>query len=417
MINLIQLSVLRSTHKRIGKAAIAAALLTTANSGGAQGDMPAIKLVPPATGLYHAAYPDFGPEETDVTKRRLNRFADKLNGRKITWAYFSDNWFRGIKFPKHKAELLLAEGVIPFVRVMPRSNWKYGCADKKYQLEKILSGKFDDKLHTYAQTVGTVRGPVIMEFGTEVNGDWFPWSGVCNGGETRTAYGSPELADGPERFRDAYRHIIDIFRAEDVHNVTWVFHVNAYGAPHGKRWNRYSAYYPGDAYIDWVGVSAYGAQTPEEMKSWNPRFRQVMDDVYSDLVSISSSKPIAVLEFGVIEHAGKPAWLRDAMTDLSGGRYPRIKAMSYWHSNWENDDGSRSRMRLDSSRESLTVYREALANPAYTEIPVFARGPQLASRHIGIPDSGLAQANRSTRLDPNDGSAAEASLPPAEWYD
>lgn len=370
-------------------ASIVGAMISAAMiSGTGRAEMPPIKLAPPATGLYHAAYPDFGPEEDDVTTRRLNRFAEKLDGRKITWAYFSDNWFRGIKFPKHKAELLLGEGVIPFIRIMPRSNWKYGCADRKYRLEKILAGEFDEKLRKYARRAGSVRGPLIMEFGTEVNGNWFPWSGVCNGGEQRTAYGSPQLADGPERFRDAYRHIIDLFRAEGVHNVTWVFHVNGYGAPYKKSWNRHSAYYPGDAYIDWIGVSAYGAQTPAEMKNWNPSFREVMDDVYPAVAAISSNKPIAVLEFGIIEHEGKPDWLRGALKDLSSGRYPRVKAMSYWHSNWENDDGSRSRMRLDSSKRALAAYREGLANPAYTEIPIFARGPQFASRQVGLPDPG-----------------------------
>ena len=35
----------------------------------------------------------------------------------------------------------------------------------------------------------------------------------------------PNFPDGPERFRDAYRHIIDLFRKEGVKNITWCFHV------------------------------------------------------------------------------------------------------------------------------------------------------------------------------------------------
>jgi hypothetical protein len=403
--------------KQFGKTTFAATVISLASAGSAQSDMPPIKLAPPPTGIYHAAFPDFGPEESIVTKQRVRRFSDKLNGRKIVWGYFSDNWFRGIRFPKNKVEMLLEEGVVPFIRLMPRSNWNEGCVDKKYRMENILSGKFDDKFRTYARTAGEVRGPVMIEFGTEVNGNWFPWSGVCNGGATRTAYGSPALADGPERFRDAYRHIIDIFRAEGVHNVTWVFHVNGYGAPHNESWNAYSAYYPGDDYIDWIGVSVYAAQTPRELKSWNPRFRQVMDDVYPDLEAISSRKPIAVLEFGVVEHAGKPQWLRDALTDLSSGRYPRIKAMSYWHSNWKNDDGSRSRMRLDSSSTALAAYRDALAQPAFIETPLFARGPQLASRHVGIPGFEQAQFDGPTEQSSKDEPADEGTLLLAEWFD
>jgi len=329
------------------------------------------KLLPPARGIYHSAFPAFGPAEDLVTTRHIDRFTSDISGKDLTWAYFSDNWFKGIRFPRSAVKTIRSRGVIPFIRIMPRSTWK-ACSDTKYSLSKIIAGKFDKKLRRYAQAASQVPGPLIMEFGTEVNGDWFPWSGACNGGATRTGYGSPSMADGPERFRDAYRHLIDIFREEGAHNVTWVLHLNGGGSP-GASWNSHSAYYPGDNYIDWLGVSVYGAQTPTTLRTWNPRFRDVMDTAYRRVAAVSRSKPIALLEFGVVENAGKPQWIRSALRDLGSGRYPRVKAVSWWHSNWRNDDGSMSLMKIDSSNASLAAYRESVADPAFVTTPVISR--------------------------------------------
>src|SRR5438105_3242387 len=48
-------------------------------------------VVSPQTGIYHAAYPDFGGTEDQVAASKVNDF-EKLAGRHIAWAEFSDNW-------------------------------------------------------------------------------------------------------------------------------------------------------------------------------------------------------------------------------------------------------------------------------------------------------------------------------------
>lgn len=104
--------------------------------------------------------------------------------------------------------------------MMPRSDWTEGRQDPVYSLQNIIDGKFDTELRQYAQDAKKFSTPLLIEFGTEMNGDWFPWSGTYN--------------EGPIVFRDAYRHIIDIFNQEGANNVTWFFHVNDYPAPSGK---------------------------------------------------------------------------------------------------------------------------------------------------------------------------------------
>ena len=115
-------------------------------------------------------------------------------------------------------------------------------------------------------------------------------------------------------------------------------------------------------------MSVYGAQEPGD--DWQT-FQEVFDEAYAEFAAISATKPLALLEFGAHENNKKPAWIAQALESISSGRYPRVKAISYWHSNWENDDGTTSRLRLDSSKESLQAYQQAIQNPLFVTEPVF----------------------------------------------
>jgi hypothetical protein len=309
-----------------------------------------LRVLPPPHGIYHAAFPDFCPEEDCVSAARVRGF-ERLAGKQIAWAYFSDNWFHGIHFPEaHVRAIWSVHHTIPFIRMMARANWNEGCSDKTYSLAKIVAGRFDPQLRAYARAAAATHIPLMIEFGTEANGNWFPWSGPCNG--------------GPARFRDAFRHIVTVFRNAGARNVTWVLHLDASEAS-------IAPYYPGAGYVDWVGLSAYGAQQPGD--DW-PTFESVFAPAYERLVRAAPGKPIALLEFGTIEERGhdKAAWIAAALRDVASGRYPRLKAESYWSSNWTNDNGGPSIMRIDSSPAVLSAYRAAVATSAFVSKPIIS---------------------------------------------
>jgi len=252
------------------------------------------KLQAPTNGIYHAAYPDFGGTEDIVTSSKITDF-ENLVGKEITWAYFSNNWYNDIQFPTTAVNTIRSVGKIPFIRIMPRTNFDEGGPDPNYTMQRIIDGDFDAELIQWALDAVATNTPLLVEFGTEVNGNWFPWNGLYNGaGET--AYGDTSLTDGGERFRDAYRHIIDICNANGATNITWFFHVDAYGEPNDI-WNNIANYYPGDTYIDWLGISVYG---PQEVSDTYQSFDEVLNDTYFELTTMSS-KPMAILEFAVTE--------------------------------------------------------------------------------------------------------------------
>jgi len=367
-------------------AALAAGVLTAAGGGagaavarpcgGASGAAPraarTVLAPPPSGSMYHAAYPDFVGSEDRVSADRIRSF-ERLARRRVAWAYFSNNWTRGISFPAAKAAVVHELGRTPFIRLMARSDFGGG-ADPVYKMQRIVDGEFDADLRLWCAAAAATDYPLMCEFGTEVNGDWFPWNGRWNGGGTTDGYGDPTLADGPERFRDAYRHIVDISRLEGATNITWVFHVNSDSRP-VRAWNTYAAYYPGDDYVDWIGVSVYGGL--EQGDYWGS-FRSILSEAYPGLCALSAEKPLAVLEWGMVHRCGhttQARWVGNALANLRAGRWPRVKAVSYWHEDWRNGDGSLSDLRIDASPATLRTYREGIGGAPFVTQATFLTTP------------------------------------------
>ena len=325
-----------------------------------------MKLLPPQNGqIYFGAFPDFGGSEDNVSRQRIDDF-EAIADKKIAWAYFSQNWFHGIVYPKADVHAIWESGSIPFVRLMPRSDEEQGHAEVKFSFQHIIDGDFDTSLRKWARDAKADGIPLLMDFAVEANGDWFGWSGIFNGGAKTNGYGNPNYPDGPERFRDAYRHIITLFREEGAKNITWFFHYNYASFPY-EDWNKPHYYYPGDDYIDWVGFSLYGAQTLDE--EWEGLdFSTQLQDYSDDAEAINHHKPIALLEFGVTDHhagGSKSQWFDDAFATILSNPYMKFDAISPWHENWENDDGTFSTLRLDSSPQVEATFRRWIQNPRF----------------------------------------------------
>jgi mannan endo-1,4-beta-mannosidase len=121
-------------------------------------------------------------------------------------------------------------GAVPLVQMDPTG----------ISLAAIASGQYDGYLKVYAEDVGAYGHPVILSFGHEMNGGWYSWGYR----HTRAAV-----------FVGAWRHIVGLFRALGVRNVTWLWTVNivhpAHGVPSPSRW------WPGRSYVTWVGIDGY----------------------------------------------------------------------------------------------------------------------------------------------------------------
>jgi hypothetical protein len=338
------------------------------------GEAWANKLLAPETGIYHGAFADL-PDlaASSVVQQRTTQF-ETLAGKNIVWSILADHWLSGITFPAQRISAVHRAGRIPLVHLMPWSLRRRGFqADSIYTFNRMLSGYFDFEIRQWARDAKATRRPIIVDFAPEPNGDWYPWSGALNGGDETTGYGDPDLADGPEKYRDIYRRVVNIFKAEGASNVTFFFHVVSGNKP-DLPWNTMSAYYPGDEFVDWIGVSVYSAQFRGDF--WED-FSESMDVAYPELAALSADKPLAILELGIIEDENrsfrKADWIIDAFASLKEGRYPRVHGVSYWHESAWAVDGNNN-MRIDSSQESLAAYRDEIADPLFLATPVLSGG-------------------------------------------
>jgi hypothetical protein len=323
---------------------------------------------PPAGKLYHgvmAEDPNLGDEE--VSPESLAQYEEAV-GKRVAIVYFTNNWYVSRELPRATAEWIAERGCVPFVRLMMRSSWRQNRPERRFTLKRIIKGDFDYDLRRWASAARDFAHPLLVEYGTEFNGSWFSWNGWWNGRGKKTGFGDPALPDGPERFVAAWRHIVDIARAEGAVNITWVWHANAGDWPQ-RDWNRFENYYPGDDYVDWIAVSAYGPQQPTW--EWGEAFRAMIDPWYARAVALAPSKPIYVAEFGCT-HTSRAAdnnpnlradhWAQGALQDLFAARWQAVIGFSWWNEKWQNDNNSAhdTNMRVQDWKPLKGVFKQTL---------------------------------------------------------
>lgn len=318
------------------------------------------KVLPPETGCYLGVFAVERELEDDVSVESLKDF-EELSGKPVAIASFSSFWGEN-SVSRQQLDEISRYGALPFLRLMPwgKPYWGPPGYQPDYGLQKIVEGGFDEFLSAWASEINDFGKPVMVTFGMEMNGDWFPWSGKFQGAGGTSRFGDPKRADGLERYVATYRHIIQLFRDGGVENVSWVFQPNWNSLPN-EAWNSIEAYYPGDEYIDWVGVSAYGALVNTD--PWRS-FRSVMGHVYSELTSSFPDKPLMLAEWGVNEGrstSDKMHWYASALRKLQT-TYPKVRMAIVYHGTWENSDGTLSDLRIHSSPEALGVYREGISS-------------------------------------------------------
>lgn len=338
-------------------------------------------LAPPAGGIYLGANPDFSAppsqlEGDTVTTAAIDDFAT-LAGRRPVVTAFVQHWFKGLGFPRDKVMTAWRAGGVPYVRMHAHSGSPFGVGNPPdqfpgdYSLQNIIDGKFDAKLRPWADAARDTNIPLMMEFGDEENADWGAWSGTWNGAGETTGYGDPTFPDGPERFRDAFRHLVTLFRQEGATNVTWVFHMVEWFAPNSS-WETFANYYPGNDYVDWLALSLFGENILPD--GGLASFEQILSTfhapdypgIYSDITSLGP-KPLSLMYVGVHEDTpgAMARWISGMFGTLESDRYPRVGMMS-----WFNSDDFRT--KLDTNPEATQAFRAGAADPRFAAKPQFS---------------------------------------------
>lgn len=323
------------------------------------------KIDVPTHGAYTGAYIDFGDSEDDVTLETIDNFETAVKKHQAIIA--SSSYWGQQSFPRRNLDIIARHNSIPLVYWSPWDKpYEQDRGPDRFSLTNILAGQWDAYIDSWADQAKAFGRPMFVAWGLEMNGTWFPWSGAFYGGGKPL---SPGVYAGPEYYKKAYRYVVDRVRARGAKNIVWVFHMNNYSYPLDA-WNVLKSYYPGDDYVDWLGISAYGKQFVHD--PWISA-KDSFTYAYDDLCALSPNKPVMFAEWGIAEFpavGSKSEWITEAF-DLMTNRLPRLKAAVFWNERWENEDGSYSNLRATSSPKSLAAYIKGVSNPYWLSEPKY----------------------------------------------
>lgn len=231
-----------------------------------------------------------------------------------------DSWASGLAFPVDEARALWRRGIMPNYTWEPW-NTALGLTDPgQIHLQDILDGAWDGYIRARAREFAAVRLPILVRWGHEFNGNWYPW-GIANNN-----------AD-PSLYVRAYRHVHDLTVAAGARNVQWVWAYNNGPSP-DEAYNDPAGAYPGDEYVDWVGIDGYNWGFGP---SWDPAgdhwasFDATFATAYAKARAVAPHRPVMLGEFASSEDGGdKAQWLRDMDALLRSGAYPDLELLTYF---------------------------------------------------------------------------------------
>lgn len=206
-----------------------------------------------------------------------------------------------------------------------------GTEQSRFSYDAILRGDWDTYFVEFANDAKRYRDPVILIPFEEMNGDWYASSGVKNG-------------NTPAKHIKAYRYVHDFF--EKVPNVQFGWAVNSTSVPDTAE-NAIEQYYPGNAYVDIVGVDGFNFDNP--WMSFNEIFGEAI------ITLRQYKKPIYIFSMASADGPQKAAWVRDALT-VQIPQHPEIKGWVWFNENKERD------WRVWSDEAALKAFKAAVSS-------------------------------------------------------
>lgn len=178
---------------------------------------------------------------------------------------------------------------------------------------RILGDGYDDYIDAFAATLAAHDGPVIVRLMHEMNLNRYHW------GVSKENY----TAGAPAIYRDLWRHIVGRVRAAlpaGRDDIGFAFCANVESLPgafttRSDEWNTIAAYWPGEAWVDVLGVDGYNwgdTQTPAK-NGWQSQWRSFADifgPAVRELRALSPGQPLIVFETASASSGGdKRAWI------------------------------------------------------------------------------------------------------------
>ncbi len=210
-------------------------------------------------------------------------------------------------------------------------------------LDEVVDGPY---LREWAREAKAAGIPIFLRYASEMNGAWVEWHG------------------DPQKYIQKFRMIHDVF-AEEAPNVAMVW------SPGDVPANTIDAYYPGDDYVDWVGVSLYVEPYENGDPSLPPMIATSPVERLSNLYNTyAARKPMMLSETGVPHYSHSAnedftEWAKlnlQRLYEIMPYKYPRLKAITYFNVD-QKMDNAKNNYSLSDTMEIQNYYSNLIANP------------------------------------------------------
>jgi len=243
-------------------------------------------------------------------------------------------------FPAFECGEVYKYGAVPQIVWEP---WIWG-EEQRIKLDNIINGEWDSYIEKWAADAKKFGKTVFVRWGHEFNIEKYPW-GIGNNGRD------------PQKYVKAYRHVHDIFKKAGVKNIKWIWCYNNYPNP-VESWNDYELAYPGDDYVDWIGIDGYNWGTTQTWSGWQS-FRDLFRDQVREATKSHPTKPVMIAEFGSAEEGGNKAqWVKEIPTALKISMRS-VKAIMLFDVRKECD------WRSSSCKETEESYKAIFKDPYF----------------------------------------------------
>lgn len=306
-----------------------------------------------------------------------------LTGKKIGLVMYFAAWtsFDSFLTDQIRAQMPASDWPIVMITWEP-TQYSTGC-NLNYggigPVPSINQGNCDAYLHTFARAIKAHPARFLLIVACEMNIPDSPWwAGYYN--------------NDPSQYVAMWRRVYNIFAAEGVANVEWVWSPNYASHPPptqpGYEWNTLHNYYPGDQYVDWIGLSGFNWYKTRPGARWDS-FATLYDGVLRELACYYD-KPQIIAQVGTVEgDASSPTkaqWIAEAYQ--AAPAYPFLRSVVWFNDcafadcaaqpdfrvttstgPWAGPDDPQMVDPLPQSTGAwTTAYKQAIAASAYTSV-------------------------------------------------
>ena len=295
----------------------------------------------PSSGCYIGAFIERDP----VARGDIERFEEVVGKKHASYIVYVSY---GRPFPWDFVRKCIEAGAVPHIAFEPNKG--------------LHVVKDDAYLRGFAREARKAGCPIFLRWASEMNGDW-------------TAYhGDPQL------YIEKWRLVWRVFR-EEAPNVAMVW------TPFSMPQSIIPAYYPGDKYVDWVGINIYSVWCHDGDPGKPAWFEDPVDFLEFIYELYADRKPIQISEFAAT-HFDR-ATGRDT-TDFAIRKmrrlysaiisdFPRVKLIDWFSCDTISEGLADNNYALTDNPRVLQCYRELISHPHFISMVPLAFWGEAAS--------------------------------------